>query len=421
MINIKIPKIAFLVFSALDKKDKLILENLEISLETNLWSGFLLKKGIENDILLFLLSEKNRENNQNVYRLVDYCKKENYDFIFISADCPFEISEVIKKKLKRKVFDLSAIEKKFNFHPNFLKQFYPNFGYKIWGAQKVPILRAASLLLCGCHYSQTIKNNYLYRFVNFKKWKGCSYCSSALSYKVISIRSIKKQIEILKKSLPHLKLIEIPTPLSRDFLSIISVLLKDGDLNSLSLYVFFRPDDLVSNKEKIESLLKIMAKKDCSFIIENLGLENFSKKELAILNRGYGPEKNIEALKIFDYFKKKYPKIWRAERTSVSFILFGPFTEIKDLRINADYMTKFREYFFSFRRINFNKLRIEDDTPIYHLVKKAGLILKKNGYLDYRFNNPEIGRIYEDYIRFSKLFSTDQQKAISFLIRESKF
>lgn len=417
----KTQKIAFIIFNTLDGKSKLFLENLETNLEMNLWSGFLLEKNIKNEILFFLLSTE-KENNRNLPYLIDYCKKEKYDSIFISTDCPSGMVEIIKKELSRKVYYMSDIEKILHFHPNFYNQFNPNFKYKFFGTKKPPILKTACLFFYGCPYPKTLKNNYFYQSLNLKKWKGCSYCSSALSYKTISVRNIKKQIGILKKLLPHLKLIEVPAPLSKDFISIIRILLKKTNLTSLSFYVFFRPDDLISNKEKIESLLKIMIKKKCSFIIENLGLENFSKKELTVLNRGYNPEINLEALKIFSYFKNKYPKAWKTERATASFILFEPFTDIEDLKLNIAQIAEFKKYFSIFNRISFNKLRMSKDTPIHYLAKKAGLISKPASNLNYRFQNPKIEKIYKTYKKLLNvpLINNQNQRVLSALTESLK-
>lgn len=424
--KIKNFKIAFVMFNVLDKKYEYLLENLEINIESNLWSGFLLKNNVKNDVLLFLLSGEKKKNNQNLSHLIDHCQKEKYDLIFISADCPLKITGKLKKKLGKSVRDLSSIEKILKLHPDFYKQFYPNFKYKIFGIKKVT-LKTASFFLCGCSYLNKIKNNPFYKSLNWKdkeKWRGCSYCASALSYKGIpysrKVKILERQIKYLQKELPSLRIIEIPPPFSREFILAFSVLLKKFDLKALSFYVFFRPDDLVNTKKELEDLLKLMRKKSCSLLVENIGFENFSKKEITVLNRGYSPEMNEKAMEIFIYLKNRYPSTWITENTSASFILFEPFTSIEDLKINIARIIQLKKYFLSFYRLSFNKLVLKKDTPIYYLSKRAGLISRKPSPLDYCFKDQRIEKIYNTYKKFlNSIPENNQSRQALFFLMES--
>jgi hypothetical protein len=218
--------------------------------------------------------------------------------------------------------------------------------------------------------------------------------------------------------LPFLKIVEVPSPFSKDYIHVLSGLLKEKKLKPLSFYIFLRPDDLVKNKYEIEFLLKSMKKNRWSLFVENIGFENFSEKELSILNRGYKSEINIEALKTFFYFRKKYPKTWITKNTSASFILFEPFTDVGDLKINLAQIIRFKKYFLSFYRISFNKLRLSRDTPIYFLTRKEGLISKKDPN-NYNFRNLKIEKIYKKYIKLinSSIVKNQSQRAIFSLIK----
>ena len=120
----------------------------------------------------------------------------------------------------------------------------------------------------------------------------------------------------------------------------------------------------------------------------------------------------------FFYFRKKYPRTWITKNTSASFILFEPFTNMEDLKINAARIIQFKKYFLSFYRVSFNKLRIAKDTPIYHLARKAGLILRQNPD-SYCFKNSEIEKIYKNYIKLfnSSTVNNQSQRAIFSLIK----
>ncbi|MDD5067510.1 MAG: hypothetical protein PHF84_10750, partial [bacterium] len=71
---------AFIIFSTLDKKYHLLLDHLETNLDSNLWSGFLMKKGVPGDILLFLFFDDEQREQKNLARLIAHCRKEDYSF-----------------------------------------------------------------------------------------------------------------------------------------------------------------------------------------------------------------------------------------------------------------------------------------------------------------------------------------------------
>ncbi|MDD5066913.1 MAG: hypothetical protein PHF84_07675, partial [bacterium] len=364
----------------------------------------------------------------NLARLIAHCRQEDYSFIFIPDDFPAHMKAVIREELGQKVHDLSSIGGILRFHPDFYQEFRPNFKCRIFGTRQFP-LKTASFYFYGCSYSGPIRNNPVFQachHVPLLKWRGCSYCPSALSGKKISCARLghllKKQMDYLRKGLPSLRIIEVPSPFTRDFIRAFTGLLKRSSLRSLSFLVFFRPDDMVKNRIEMEDLLRLMKRKGCSFLVENIGFENFSGKELLLLNRGYGPEMNGEALKTFFYFKKKYPDTWITRNTSASFILFGPFTTVQDLKANITGILKLKRYFSAFYRISFNKLRIQKNTPVYYLCRKAGLLNQKSVSPDYRFRDTRVRRIHENFLKLMGTIPPQDHdmRILSFLFKSIK-
>jgi len=409
--------IAFVIFNTYTKR-------FWGDIQTSLWSGFLKKKGIENDILLVLLRPDNQEANVgSINQLIKHCRTKKYKSVFLRSNYSSAITEKIKKELNQEIYFLNPEGEKVlnSFLKNKIRDirhyFYPSFKYKVFGLKNPGPPRMAAIYAFCCPYKKGLKENPYFRNIKQKEikfWKGCSYCISAMNCgKEINQqerdRTLEQNVKYLKVHLPTLKYIQIPFP--GDSLGAIKNLVKEKNFRNVNFHVQFRSDTLAGEKEKIEEILNLMKKGNNAFFSSNIGFENFSPKELLLLNRGTSDKINLRALQVFSYFKNNYPRNWITEETTASFILFNPFTTIQDIKINLSYFLKFKNYFEMFKTLNFNKLKIPQDTPIYFLAKKENLLVVKNSlenvktscggyvsdFVDYKFKDPRIESLYKNY------------------------
>jgi len=428
-------KTAFVIFNTLTKGNKFWGD-----FEMSFYSGLFDQAKALNDLLVVLLRPgEERKNIETINSFLKYCKKKKYDFIvFPSAWSPWLIKRS-QDFLKKPIYFLDSLDRNTGSIGNrnkltnlvknlikkekidFRKYFKPNFNYdKIFGA---PRLRqeVASIGASRCLYTKGIKDNYFYKTLNknfVNKWRGCAYCFSAMNDKEIPTRekveTIKRQLVYLQKNLPYLKRVLFAFP--EDLFDPIEILLQDNlKLKPLTFHIQLRPDVIVKKKKQIERILNLMRKTKLSFYLSVVGFENFSERELLILNRGYKPEMNVKALKVLDYFFKKYPKEFVMKDAVASFILFEPFTRIDDLKININSILKLKDKFSIFRNININKLRIDRGMALYELAKKEGLVSKpgfedeteeltdlprggfRAGSVNYYFNETNVGLVYKIY------------------------
>jgi hypothetical protein len=442
-------KIAFLIFDNFNSDTKMFFGDMLASL----YSGFLKNRGINNDILLVLFNNGNPRNNEIVFKdLIEHLKKRKYEYLFLRSKWSPEIINKIIYEIGDRLFFLNTEigRRKFELlsgarvsEMDFQHNFYPNFSYKIFGCKTRLVQRSSVLFFSDeCKSNNKIYANPFYKKLlkndSLNSWKGCSYCSSGFHLTTDGLRKlerntrvrvIRKQIEYLMNNLPSLRIIDLVYP--ENYFDDLFEIVNDAKFNSLSFYINLRPDILVAKRRAIEKILLVMKKKKTAFLISNLGFENFSEKELLILNRNYTPDANLDALKIFCYFKKKYPENWRTQVSSASFILFEPFTAVSDLLINIQQINRMKDYFKSFAGLSFHKLRVIKNTPIFSLAQHSGLISNSNlaqdlaglsidGYsgegVSYRFLDSKINKVFES---FDSLLCS--QNADNFKIANTKF
>lgn len=137
-----------------------------------------------------------------------------------------------------------------------------------------------------------------------------------------------------------------------------------------------------------------------------IGFENFSDAELSRYNKGQTAAESEEAIATLDRLSATYPNLQVSP--SQGFILFGPWTTLEDLEVNA---AAFRRLgFHRFRgRLTKSKLRLNPDAALVARARADGLLVEsyvradednaaETGYqaeIPYRFAHADVSRVWE--------------------------
>lgn len=186
-------------------------------------------------------------------------------------------------------------------------------------------------------------------------------------------------------------------------------------MKPFSYLVQFRADVLADRHREIVNVLSAMKGSGITLFPSVVGLENFSGRELQVLNRGYTPGTVTRAIVSLISLKEMFPAELDLSETVASFILFNPYTRFQDLKINLDKM-KITD-FSLFKDININRVRINPDTALYELARLDGLTIEKQddrsladlprgGYqadFPYRFKDRRVAMVCESYLAGEKM------------------
>ncbi|MBI4677226.1 MAG: hypothetical protein HY748_06555 [Elusimicrobia bacterium] len=107
-------------------------------------------------------------------------------------------------------------------------------------------------------------------------------------------------------------------------------------------------------------------------------MENFSERENARFNKGITLAQVDEVLALLDKWKRAYPGALKpfkggGEKVDLGFILFTPWTTLKDVSINMECAKE--RHFLEKGYWLYSTLRILPDAPLHCLAKKEGGIL----------------------------------------------
>ncbi|MDD5302396.1 MAG: hypothetical protein PHS14_04730, partial [Elusimicrobia bacterium] len=139
-----------------------------------------------------------------------------------------------------------------------------------------------------------------------------------------------------------------------------------------------RIDDVLRAKARIARTLPALAKAGHEVRILSMGIENFSARESARFNKGITVEHVDGFLALAKEWGSAYPSVFKpfrggTEKIELGFILFTPWTTLKDIRINLEHAKA--RHFAEQGYWLYSTLHIRPGDPLFRLAKRDGGIL----------------------------------------------
>jgi hypothetical protein len=149
-----------------------------------------------------------------------------------------------------------------------------------------------------------------------------------------------------------------------------------------------------------------------------VGFENFSPREIDVLNRGAAPEFLDAAATILNRWLVNTPPGLGVRGFTPSFIMFTPWTRVEDLEINLEFIAR-----HGFWNANIERLRMGPGTPAFAKAQKAGLVADgpvraaahPNGYSserEIRFADPTVAAIAAGFERLRPFAFKEQPELL---------
>lgn len=240
------------------------------------------------------------------------------------------------------------------------------------------------------------ENNYLHAYVcDCHGCIGrCSFCAQANYYARWNGRSAEDlyaEVVHINEECGIYRFIftggsfEDPGILGKKKIRDLCMLLKKNNKNFVFRY-FLRADTF-TDTEADRELLRLM--RSCGLKIAAVGIEAGNDEDLRIYNKRASMQQNIETLKLLMKMN-----IYTG---GFGFIMFNPYSKRKNISLNYQLLVE-NEISDFFRYTS--KLMLIDDTKMYEMVKKDGLLTNHGTFyqedgLSYSFKEPDIVEIWQ--------------------------
>ncbi len=284
----------------------------------------------------------------------------------------------------------------------------------------------------ACGYKRALSENAFYRDVldapEVAAHRGCAYCVSALpsaggTPDQIAAR-ILERIRTDRRAFPDVDTIWMA--FAETYYDALSIAFRtwpgDPAWRDMTLAMQCRPDVIAARFKEIETLAADALACHTRLRIGVVGFENFSPKEILVLNRGAEPEQLDTAAEILNGWLRQPPAGLLVRGFTPSFILFTPWTTLDDLELNLQ-----RIALHGLWSANIERLRIGPGTPVYAKAQRDGLVADgpvrsaahPNGYSserDVRFADPHAAAVSDGFERLRPYAMSEQAELLSGLI-----
>jgi hypothetical protein len=175
---------------------------------------------------------------------------------------------------------------------------------------------------------------------------------------------------------------------------------RDVELNFMP-----RIDEFLESRGVLERCLPALAGRRIALRLYGMGVENFSKAENERLHKGISAEQVHRAVELMEAWMERWPGTFRA--SSLSMILFTPWTTPEDLLINLDHLGS--SPLIPGPGVLAQRLQLFRGRPITRLAKLDGLLAARpkaafynsgcivrfdQQELPWRFRHPQAGALY---------------------------
>jgi hypothetical protein len=303
---------------------------------------------------------------------------------------------------------------------------------EVVGQDESPRITNVDLLVGAfCRYERPLKGNPFYSDLadEFEQHRGCAHCLNAMAEQAarspVTADKILTRVRRERAAFPGLKTLWLP--FVEGYFDEIGAALDagrcEGVWRGLSLAAQFRPDVVARRSAEIERLAARAEDCGTNLSIMVVGYENFSKRELEVLNRGTEPSDLVEAASIARRWKKAPPCGLSLANCTPSFILFTPWTRIEDLELNLRQIE-----LNGLGNANIERLRAGPGTPVYEKARRMGLLsdgpvrydVHPNGYGAEReilFADPRTAEVSAGFERLKSLAFEDQVELLGAVLR----
>jgi hypothetical protein len=281
----------------------------------------------------------------------------------------------------------------------------------------------------SCGYKRTLADNSFYRDVlgapEVATHRGCAYCLSARPDSASTADELAVQIlERIRSDRRMFPAVDtIWMAFAETYYDALAIAFRttqgDPAWQGITLSMQCRPDVIAKREKEIEALAADAAKCGTRVRVGVAGFENFSPREILVLNRGAAPEFLDAAASILNRWSENEPPGLVAKGFTPSFILFTPWTRVEDLEINLSFIAK-----HGFWQANIERLRIGPGTPAFAKALHDGLILldgpvrpaaHPNGYTserEFRFVDARVEAVSAGFERLRPFALSEQPELL---------
>lgn len=239
----------------------------------------------------------------------------------------------------------------------------------------------------GCAYGQDVRENPFFKDVPFPEngrvvLRGCSFCATGGVPRLPAgevLRSALDQLDHILATEPDTARVQINDQNPFPYLVPFVERAAERAGRPLEILIETRADWFLGAMPVMERALQSAERAGHRVLLFLMGLENLSQKELDLYNKGVTVEQNERAVHECRRLKKKYPRSYSDTPAAFGFVLYNPWTELGDLRLNLAAvertgLTEFRG------QIARSKLRLYPDTALYYKALHEGLVTERFPY-----------------------------------------
>ncbi len=199
-----------------------------------------------------------------------------------------------------------------------------------------------------CVYARPLSHNGSFDGVDLSRAQsavGCSFCGDASErgypYETppvaLALRQIRAAIATCPPDRGGRAFAIGGAPIFLRLRELVETLLDEG-LSDLELHVSCRIDELCRKARDLDVLLPRMAVRGISLHVANMGVENFSQEENERFNKGISAGDVEEVVGHIARWERDWPRTFHfSDCGGFGFILFTPWTELRDIRVNLSY------------------------------------------------------------------------------------
>ncbi|MEM9073848.1 MAG: radical SAM protein [Myxococcota bacterium] len=230
----------------------------------------------------------------------------------------------------------------------------------------------------GCPYQEDARDNPLYEGTALPEGvgRGCAFCVTGNHYEATPHRETAARVaDELAYVRTHARartrlVLKDQNPFA--YLPRVLEAIRQRELGGFKLMLETRADWFLAAGARLEEALRIAELADVRIAPFLVGIENFSQDELDRMNKGVEAATLERFLRELREWSHRFPAMDLTE-AAFGFVLFTPWTTLRDLRLNFDAvrrsdLSEFRGHFL------LSRARLYPDTALYYLAARDGLL-----------------------------------------------
>lgn len=238
----------------------------------------------------------------------------------------------------------------------------------------------------GCAYSADVRENPYFRDVPFPDervvLKGCSFCASGGIGRLPAaetLQSVLLQVDNILATQPDVSEIQVNDQNPFPYLVRFVERVGERTRRPISILIETRADWLLGSLPVMERALETARRFGHRILLFLVGVESLSQKDLDLYNKGVTVAQNERAVMECRRLRERYPDVYSTDRAAFGFILYNPWTELRDLALNIEAAE--RVGLQEFRgQLSRAKLRLYPNTALFYKAQHEGLLAERFPY-----------------------------------------